>query len=124
LHGAGKFFALRFFAGKNRDGAMIARKRFVNTEHALSFFARFGFGFVHGMAFLPEELRCAQKQPRPHLPSHHVAPLVEENWQVAIRLDPLGVTRADNRLARWPNHQRFVQGTGRFHFPFGIDLKP
>ena len=103
---------------------MIAHERFVNIEHALSFFARFGFGFVHGVAFLPEELRCAQKQPRPHFPAHDVAPLVDENRQVAIGLDPLGVTRADDRLGRWPNDQRFGQRTGRFHFSLGIDLQP
>src|SRR5262245_38555516 len=61
LHRAWKFFALRFFAGKNGNRAMIARKRFVDTEHALRLLARFRFGLVNGVPFLPEKFGCAQK---------------------------------------------------------------
>ena len=41
------------------------------------------------MTFLPEEFACTQEQTSTHLPSHHVAPLVAEYRQIAIRLDPV-----------------------------------
>ena len=61
LHRAWKFFALRFFPRKNGNGAMIARKRFVNTEHTLRLLARFRFGLVNSVPFLPEKFGRAQK---------------------------------------------------------------
>ena len=82
---------------------MIARECFVNIQHALCFLARFGFGFVNGVAFLPKELGCAQKNAWPHFPAHDIGPLVDENGQVAIGLHPLRVTRADDCLRSRPN---------------------
>ena len=76
LHRARKFFALGFFAGKNRNGAMVAHEGFVNVEHLLCLRASFRFGLVNGVTFLPEELRRAQKQTRPHFPANDVGPLI------------------------------------------------
>ena len=63
---------------------------------------RFGFGlfcgFVRGVSFLPEELGRPQERPRHLLPAHDVRPLVEQDRQIAPRLDPLGVHRADDRF--------------------------
>ena len=89
----------------------------------LRFFARFGFGFVHGVAFLPEEFRCAQKQARPHFPADDVGPLIDQDWQVAIGLHPFRVAGADDCFGSWPNHQRFGQWTGRLHFSIGVHLQ-
>ena len=69
LHRAGKTFALRFLAGENRHREVIARKGFVNVEHLLRLVARFGFGLVHGVAFLPEEFRRAQERRAAAFPS-------------------------------------------------------
>ena len=103
---------------------MIARKCLVNIEHPLCFLARFGFGFVNGVAFLPEELCRAQKNARPHFPADDIGPLVDQDRQIAIGLDPLGVTRADDRLRRWPNDQWLGQGAGRYHFAIRVQLQP
>ncbi len=124
LHRAGKSFALRFFAGENRDREMIAHERFVNVEHLLGFGPRFGFGLVHGVAFLPEKFGRAQEQTRPHFPADDVGPLVDEDRQIAIGLHPLRVARADDRFRCWPNDQRLGQRTGRHHFSIGIHFQP
>ena len=117
-------FALRFLAGVNRNGEMIAHKGFVNVEHLLRFCARFGFGLVHGVAFLPEKLGRAQKQARPHFPAHDVGPLIDQDRQVAIGLHPFRVARADDRLGRRPNDERLSQRTRRFHFSIGVHFQP
>ena len=61
LHRAGKLLALRFFPRKNGNGAMVARKCLVNTEHALRLLARFRFALVNSVPFLPEKFGRAQK---------------------------------------------------------------
>ena len=63
---------------------------------------RFGFGLlrglVRGVPFLPEELGRAQERPRHLLPAHDVRPLVDQDRQIAPRLHPLRVHRADDRF--------------------------
>ena len=55
---------------------MFPGESFVDLENQLSFSPGLLFGFVNGVALLPEKFRRAQKQTRPHLPSHHVGPLI------------------------------------------------
>ena len=62
-----------------------------------------------GVTFLPVEFQRAQEQARAHFPAHHVAPLVDQHRQVAVRLDPLGVHVADDGLGGRPHHQRLLQ---------------
>ena len=113
-----------FSPREDRDRQMIAHEGFVDVEHLLRLGARFGFGFVHGVAFLPEEFRGAQEQARAHFPAHDIGPLVDQDRQIAVGLHPLRVARADDCLGRWPNDQRLGQRTGRHHFPIGIQLQP
>ena len=54
-----------------------------------------------------------QEQSRPHFPAHHVGPLIDQDRQIAIRLNPLGIHGSDNRLAGGPHDQRFFQWSGR-----------
>src|SRR4029078_4257195 len=61
FHSAGKLFALRFRAGKNRNGEVISDKSFVQIQNQSRLRARFSLGFVNGVAFLPEKLGRAQK---------------------------------------------------------------
>src|SRR4029453_15366932 len=103
LHRAWKFFALRFFPRKNGNGAMIARKRFVNTEHTLRLLARFRFGLVNSVPLLPEKFGRAEKKSRPHFPPHDIRPLIKKDRKVPIGLDPLCVARADDGFACWPD---------------------
>ena len=85
---------------------MIAHEGFIDIEHLLRFLARFSFSFMDGMPFLPEKFSGPQKDAGPHLPADDVGPLVDENRQVAIRLHPLRVARADDGLAGGPHDER------------------
>ena len=70
---------------------------------------------VGGVSFLPEELRGAQEEPGAQFPPHDIRPLVEQQRQVAITLDPLGHEFANHRLGRGTHHD----GLGEF-FPPGV----
>ena len=64
---------------------------------------------MRGVPLLPEELRGAQEQPRPELPADHVAPLVEQQGQVAPRLQPSPDGGPDDRLGRRPDRVGLLQ---------------
>ena len=64
---------------------------------------------VRGVALLPEELRGAQEQSRPQFPAHDVAPLIEQQRQVAVALDPLGHELTDHGLRGRAHHDRLGQ---------------
>ena len=77
-----------------------------------------------GVTFLPQELAGAQEQTCTHLPAHDVAPLVDNQWQVAIRMYPvfegvpddgLGCGTYDEfllELGGWVNHHSVVSLVG------------
>ena len=95
----------------------IARKSSANVAIDLEHLQRLGHGVVavgvRGMTFLPEEFGRAQEQARAHLPAHDVRPLVDEQRQIAIALDPALERVADDRLRRRPDDQRlFELGVG------------
>ncbi len=62
-----------------------------------------------GVALLPQELGGAQEQPRAQLPAHDVGPLVEQQRQVPVALDPAGHRVADDRLGGRAHGQRLGQ---------------
>nr|BFF23920.1 hypothetical protein GCM10025732_18850 [Glycomyces mayteni] len=55
-------------------------------------------GVVDGVALLPQELRGAQEQAGAQLVAHDVAPLVEQQGQVAVGVHPLRHVLADDGL--------------------------
>jgi len=59
---------------------------------------RLVFSLMRGVPLLPEELPCAQEEARTEFPAHDVGPLVVEQRQVAVGLDPAGVRRPDDGL--------------------------
>ena len=61
------------------------------------------------VSFLPEKFHRPDEKTGAHLPPHHVCPLVDEHWQVAIRLDPLAVHVADDSLRGRTDDERFFQ---------------
>ncbi len=72
------------------------------------------------MTFLPEELRRPQKQAGPQLPPHDVAPLIDEQRQIAIALHPLRIHIPDHCFAGRPNHQRLLQLPARLQALFPL----
>src|SRR5204863_297486 len=105
-------------------GAMRGDKTFVKIENQFGLCPRLSFRFVNSVALLPEKFSCPQKQTRPHLPTNDVCPLIDEDRQIAIRLHPSCVAGADDRFRSRPNHERFCQRTGRFHFSISVHLQP
>src|SRR5215469_16873003 len=64
---------------------------------------------MSGMSLLPEEFRGTQKQCRAFLPAHDVVPLIDEQRQVTVALNPFREAISNNSLARWANGQRLLQ---------------
>ena len=55
------------------------------------------------MAFLPEKFRRAEEDTRPELPTDDIRPLVQEEGQVAVALNPACHDLAEEGLAGWPH---------------------
>ena len=66
-------------------------------------------GGVGGVALLPQELGGPQEEAGPQFPAHHVGPLVQEEGEVTVALDPLGQERVDDRLASGPDDDRLLE---------------
>ena len=113
LEGARKALAFGLLAADHGDRQKIAREGFVDAQHFHGFLPGFHFRLVRRVAFLPEKLRRAKKEPRPQLPANDVRPLVEQDRQVAPGLHPSGVGRPDDRFRCRANNQRFAKGAGR-----------
>ena len=95
-------------ADDDRHGQHVAHEVLVHVvQDSAGILARVGFGRVRGVAFLPQKLRGAQEDSRPHLPPHDVRPLVEKQRKVAVAVDPFGHVLADDRLAGGTDGQRF-----------------
>jgi len=61
------------------------------------------------VAFLPKELGGAKEHAGAQLPAHHVGPLVQEQRQVAIALDPFGEEVADDGFRSRTDHVRLFK---------------
>ena len=105
----GEAFTLGFAAFYNRYGHYILGEIGINVKHAPGFLKGLFFGGVRGMAFLPEEFRGAQKQPRPHFPAHHISPLVYKQRQIAVTLYPVFILRPDDRFTGGTHDQRLLK---------------
>ena len=75
------------------------------------------------MPFLPEELCRPKKKSRTHLPTHHISPLVDQDRQIAPRLDPLGVHGTDDCFAGRSHNERLLKFAGRNQFAFGVEFQ-
>ena len=90
----------------------------VHIEHAHGFSHGFLAGGMSGMPFLPQELRRSQEHARTHFPADHVRPLIDEQWQIAIALDPARERIADDRLGGRTHDQRLIELAGRHELAF------
>ena len=87
----------------------------VDFEHLLGFLDGLVLRGVGRVAFLPQEFRRAQEQARAHFPAHHVGPLVHEQRQVAVALDPVLVSVPNDGLRRGSHDEFFFQARVRIH---------
>ena len=107
--GAGELLRIALRPRVDRHGQLGLDEVPVDLEHPQHLGLALLGGGVRGVALLPEELRGAQEGPGDHLPAHHVRPLVDEHRQVPVRLDPLRVHRADDRLARGADREPLLE---------------
>lgn len=79
-----------------------------------------------GVPLLPQELaRADERSGMFKLPADDICPLVEQQRQVAMRLDPLCVGWIHDRLAGRPNRNRFLElSLPRFRNPRDLRSEP
>ncbi len=94
--GARELFGVGFCALCDGDGEDILGEVGVEVEDLEGFFLGLIGGFVCGVSFLPEEFRGSEEEAGSHFPSHDVGPLVDEDGEVAVGLDPLVVHLSDD----------------------------
>ncbi len=104
-----KFLPVALGTGQDRHGHPLFSKGFVDVEDLAGLLFRLRLGGMGGVSFLPEKLRGPKKQPGAHFPADHVAPLVNEQRQIAIALDPVLVGVPDDRFRCGPDDQLFLQ---------------
>src|SRR5215831_14549152 len=104
-----KLFFFRLPAFDHRHADIFLRESAVNAEHALSLFLRVLISCMGRVALLPEEFCSAQKQPRTHFPPDDVAPLIDQQRQVPIRLNPISKRVPNDGLRGRPNDQRLFE---------------
>src|SRR5256886_6751313 len=105
----GEPLALRLQARDHGHRHPLLLERAVHTEHLARLRLGFGLGGVRGMSLLPQKLGGAEEQPGAKLPAHDVAPLVQEQRQIAVALNPLGEHRVDDRLGRGPYDEQLLE---------------
>src|ERR1700686_433965 len=94
-------------AGDYRDGGVVDGEIGVDVEHL----ARFGFGLlaggVRGVAFLPEKFERAEEEFGAQLPADDAVPLIHQDGEVAVGLNPLGPHVADDGFGGWAYDEWF-----------------
>ena len=100
FQGAREFLGLGFYAFDHGHRHHVFGDLGIDIENAQHLLHRFFVRRVRGVAFLPEKLRGAEKHARAQFPADHVGPLVIEQRQVAIALNPFREKMADDGFGR------------------------
>ncbi len=102
-----------FFTFDDGHGHELLSEGFIDIEHLAGFDPGFFCCGMGGVAFLPEEFCGAEKEACAHFPADDVGPLVDEDGEIAVALDPLGVELADDGLAGGADDEWLFEGGGR-----------
>ena len=113
VQGSGKSFGLALHTLYYGYSHILFSKFGIYSKHLACTFFCFFFGGVGCVAFLPQEFCCAQEQACTHFPSHYVTPLVAQNGQVAVRVDPVLESVPDNSFACGTDDEFFFQSCSR-----------
>ena len=92
---AGKLFRVGLFAADNRHSQLLLTEVSIDIQDALGFRDCILSGFVHGVAFLPEEFAGTQERTGGFFPTNDAAPLVVQLWQVTVGFDDVFVVVAE-----------------------------
>ena len=112
VDGAREAFAFGLAALDDRHRHVVLGKVGVHLEHLVGLFDGFSLGRVDRVAFLPEELGSTEEETRAHLPADDVGPLVDEDREITVRLDPLRVGLADDGLGSRADDERLLELAG------------
>ena len=104
----GELLRLGLHARDRRHRHPLFHELAVELQNEQRLLHRFGFRRMCRVPFLPQELRGTEEQPRPHLPTHDVGPLIQENREIPVALDPLREHRVDDGLRRRPHNERLI----------------
>src|SRR5687767_14850275 len=96
LHGPGEALGWALGAREYGNGHSLVEAIAVDAEHPQALLARLLRRRVDGMALLPQELRGPEERSGYLLPAQDIAPLVYEDGQVPVALDPVPVEIADD----------------------------
>ena len=61
------------------------------------------------MSLLPKELGSPQKKSGSLFPTHHVSPLVDQNREISVAIDPLRIHVSNHCFGSWTNDQWLFQ---------------
>ena len=124
---ARKSFTRRFNSPHYGKGHIFFREFSINFQHFFCFLHCFLCSGMRGMTFLPEKFSRTEEKPCTHFPTHHVGPLVHQDGQVAVTLDPVLVGIPDNGFTGGTHHQFFFQFclgiNNQFSLVIGISLQ-
>ena len=118
--GAGEALAPRLQAHDDGEGEHVDHEILVDlAEDPDGVGVRVSLRRVRRVPLLPQELAGAQEEPWPQLPADHVGPLVQQQGQVAVALDPLGHELADDGLTRRAHDDRLFELLASCHRDHG-----
>ena len=115
VEGAAETFVRRFHTHDDGDSHVFLRKIGINMDHFVGFFQSFLACGVSGVTLLPQELSSTEEEAGAHLPTNHISPLVAEDGQVAVRLNPIFVGIPNDGLGSRAHDELLLQ------FCIGID---
>ena len=84
-------------------------------QHFLCFSFSFFTSSMCCVTFLPQEFGSTQEQTCTHFPAHYVCPLVAQDRQVTVWVDPVFISTPDNSFWSWTNNQFFFQFGSRVY---------
>ena len=96
VNSTGKTLIRRLNTLNHRNCHEVLHKVCIDVQHSFGFFHGLLAGGVRSVTFLPQELSRAQEQTRAHLPTNHISPLVAQNRQVTVRLNPILISVPNN----------------------------
>ena len=115
VEGTGKTFVGALHTLHHGHGHVVFSEIGIHAEHLTGFGFGFIAGSVSGVAFLPQELGGAEKEAGTHFPTHYIGPLVAQDGQVAIGIDPVLIGTPDDGFGSRTDDEFFFQTGGRVH---------
>ena len=120
---AGKAFVGRLDTLDDGHGHVLLGKVRVDIQHLDGFSLCFLLRGMGRVAFLPQEFSRTQEEAGTHFPAEHVGPLVDQDGQVAVGVDPVLVRIPDDGFRSGADDQFLLQfGLGVYHYASAVGV--